>query len=128
MGAQGRRNELFLGGLPALQTCNIAFYVQNAGEAAAVHVSEASFGSQRNSLQNLKLRGVSGSIHVVNLGYYLSQLPALRFLAVRHLDVRNLMWLESSWSRTLLALCIALTWMTTRPCSWMQRRRQLCSI
>ncbi len=90
-------NKLRLGGLPALRRCRIAFRVQGAGDRAFLHLSEASFDRQRNSLHELTLQGISRNIHVLNLGWHLVTLPALRCLAIQNLGVTNLNWLESSW-------------------------------
>ena len=91
-----RTNELRLPGLPALRCCYVAFHMDAAGRSAAVVLDGASFASQR-SLQELALRGISGNIYVVNLGWYLIGLPALRFLNIQNLGVTNLKWLQPSW-------------------------------
>lgn len=62
-----------------------------------LHLDEASFDSQRHSLQQLTLCGVSGNFRVMNLGWHLVALPALRCLAIQNLGVTNLSWLESGW-------------------------------
>ncbi len=91
-----RDSTLCLGGLPALQRCRLAFHIDGDSSRTLVHISESSFNSQRNSLQELSLRGVSNNIRLANLGWYLIGLPALRCLAI-HLGVTNLKWLETTW-------------------------------
>ncbi len=69
-----------------------------AGESALVYLSEASFGSQRHSLQQLTLRSVSQNMRLRHLCWCLIRLPALRRLAIQNLGVTNLRWLQPSWN------------------------------
>ena len=97
LAAQMRDSTLCLGGLPALQRCRHAFRADGDGSRPLVHISDASFDSQRSSLQELTLRGVSSNIQLASLGWYLIGLPALRCLAIQNLGVTNLWWLETTW-------------------------------
>ncbi len=83
--------------MPALQRCLITFYMKAACDSAVLHLDEDSFHSQRSSLTELTLCGAGRDIHVMSLGHYLVELPALRSLTIQHLRVSNLQWLEPSW-------------------------------
>ena len=71
---------------------------------ACLFLSKDSFQSQRDSLQELVLRGMRRNIELLNPRWCLAGLAALRSLSIQNLGLTDLQWLDQGCDSELASL------------------------
>ena len=82
-----------LGGLPALQKCHFSLHTGRVHRQGCLFMSHATLSRQRDSLQELTLRGVGDGVRIHVVSPWLFGMTALRCLAVQNANLTALPWL-----------------------------------
>lgn len=82
-------------GLPAVRSCRISFHRQQSDKEALLFLNVDSFRCQRDSLQELTLRGVGSGIRMVGQSVGFAELRALRFVTIHNFGLTGLAWLKT---------------------------------